>query len=229
LHVLERGLSDADDLAILHAIWVAEITPARDQRHRDLLTAVLPDWHRQAEFGPQARWLWRTLRAAELAGLYPGQVLREAIAQRSMADAEIIAAVIDSRIRQRAQNLIPGSRSPGQLMSRASTTRTGRPTQSRSRSSWTNARNGSASTPPSSTRRGRSPRSGQSLTIRAAGLAGSSAPARSAPTVSLAHYVPEISRDGLDGGSRVAIASGACRPHGTGLSLDSSDELVLAH
>ena len=62
-------LADADHLAILHAIWAAETTPARDQRYRDLLMNALPFGHR-AEPGHQARWLWRTLRAAELA--WPG-------------------------------------------------------------------------------------------------------------------------------------------------------------
>src|SRR6185437_3895586 len=32
-----QALADADHLAILHAIWAAETTPARDQRYRDLL------------------------------------------------------------------------------------------------------------------------------------------------------------------------------------------------
>ena len=33
-----QALSDADHLALLHAIWTAETTPARDQRYQDLLT-----------------------------------------------------------------------------------------------------------------------------------------------------------------------------------------------
>ena len=64
-----QALADADHLAMLHAIWAAETTPARDQRYRALLmdspAARLPP----AEPGHQAKWLWRTLRAAELAGL----------------------------------------------------------------------------------------------------------------------------------------------------------------
>jgi hypothetical protein len=34
--------SDADHLAVLHAVWTAETTPARDQHYRDLLAAALP-------------------------------------------------------------------------------------------------------------------------------------------------------------------------------------------
>ena len=66
-----QALSDADHLAILHAIWAAETTPARHQRYQDLLLQALPPGYRTPP-GHQARWLWRTLRAAELAGQDPG-------------------------------------------------------------------------------------------------------------------------------------------------------------
>ena len=67
-----QALADADHLAILHAIWAAETNPAREQRYQDLLMNALPFGHRAGP-GHQARWLWRTLRAAELAGLDPAQ------------------------------------------------------------------------------------------------------------------------------------------------------------
>ena len=86
-----QALADADHLALLHAIWTAETTPARDQRYRDLLMTALPPGHR-AEPGHQARWLWRTLRAAELAGLDPARVLADAIAERDLAGARDIPA-----------------------------------------------------------------------------------------------------------------------------------------
>ena len=95
-----QAFADADHLAILHAIWAAETTPARDQRYRDLLMNALSLGHR-AEPGHQARWLWRTLRAAELAGLDPAQVLADAIAEHDLAGARDVAAVIDARIRNR--------------------------------------------------------------------------------------------------------------------------------
>jgi conjugative relaxase-like TrwC/TraI family protein len=103
---LRRNLADADHLAILHAIWTTETTPIRDQRYRDLLAAALPTGHPD-DLGPKARWLWRTLRTAELAGIDPGQVLKEAIGQRSLSSAYDLAAVIDSRIRQRVRGLVP--------------------------------------------------------------------------------------------------------------------------
>ena len=93
-----QALADADHLAILHAIWTAETTPAREQRYRDLLMSVLPPGDRR-EPSHQARWLWRTLHSAELAGLDAGQVLADAISERDLAGARDLAAVIDARLR----------------------------------------------------------------------------------------------------------------------------------
>ena len=105
-----QALADADHLAVLHAIWAAGTAPAREQRYRHLLLAALPPQHRR-EPGHQARWLWRTLRGAELAGLDPGQVLAEAIAERDLAGSRDLAAVIDARIRARIGAVVP--RPPG--------------------------------------------------------------------------------------------------------------------
>ena len=66
----------------------------------------LPPGHRQ-EPGHQARWLWRTLRAAELAGLDAAQLLTAAIAERDLAGARDIPAVLDTRLRRRTASLIP--------------------------------------------------------------------------------------------------------------------------
>ncbi len=84
---------------------------AREHRYLDLLTAALPAGHPD-ELSPKARWLWRTLRAAELAGLDAGQVLAEAVGQRSLHDAQDVAAVIDSRVRRRTAALAR-TRQPG--------------------------------------------------------------------------------------------------------------------
>jgi hypothetical protein len=101
-----QALADADHLALLHAIWAAETTPAREQHYRDLLAGALPSGH-HAEPGHQARWLWRTLRAAELAGLDPAHVLADAIAERDLTGARDIPAVLDARIRRRTGSLVP--------------------------------------------------------------------------------------------------------------------------
>jgi hypothetical protein len=106
-----RNLSNADHLAILHAIWAGETTPAREQRYRDQLTAALPPGYRDQP-SHKATWLWRTLRAAELAGLDTGQVLHSAVAERDLAGARDVAAVIDARIRDRAGPLVPQPTGP---------------------------------------------------------------------------------------------------------------------
>jgi hypothetical protein len=104
--IRQRNLANADHLATLHAIWIAETTAARHDRYRDLVSAALPPGHRQA-LSHQARWLFRTLHAAELAGLDPAEVLGSAIAARDLAGARDIAAVLDTRIRPRVHPLLP--------------------------------------------------------------------------------------------------------------------------
>jgi hypothetical protein len=102
-----HALSDADHLAVLHAIWSAETTPAREQRYAELLTAALPPGHRQDKYSHKAQWLWRTLRSAELAGLDARQVLADAVGERNLTGARDVAAVIDDRIRRRVGTLVP--------------------------------------------------------------------------------------------------------------------------
>jgi hypothetical protein len=55
-----RALASADHLAILHAIWTAETTPAREQHYKAPVAASLPPRHRRP-LDHLARWLWRTL------------------------------------------------------------------------------------------------------------------------------------------------------------------------
>ena len=73
--------------------------------------AALPPGYRR-ELSHQARWLFRTLRAAELAGLDPAEVARSAIESRDLAGARDIASVIDARIRQRVHPLLPQPQGP---------------------------------------------------------------------------------------------------------------------
>ena len=101
-----HALADADHLAVLHAIWAAETTAAREQHYGALLMNALPPGHR-AQPSHQARWLWRTLRAAELAGLDPARVLAEAIAERDLAGSRDIPSVLDARLRHRLGSLVP--------------------------------------------------------------------------------------------------------------------------
>ena len=109
--IRQRNLANADHLAILHAIWIAETQIARHDRYRDLVTAALPPGHRQP-LSHQARWLYRTLHAAELAGLDPADVIRTAIASRDLAGSRDVAAVLDARIRPRIDPLVPQPHGP---------------------------------------------------------------------------------------------------------------------
>jgi hypothetical protein len=52
------------------------------------------------------------MHTADLAGLDPAEVLRAAIASRDLAGSCDIAAVIDARIRQRVDPLLPQPQGP---------------------------------------------------------------------------------------------------------------------
>lgn len=61
---------------------------------------------------PTARWLYRTMRSAELAGEDPARVVREAVQSRDLAGARDIPAVIDARMRRSVDTLTPRSAGP---------------------------------------------------------------------------------------------------------------------
>jgi hypothetical protein len=106
-----QNLASADHLAALNAIWTAETRGARDDRYRDLVMAALPPGYRQP-LSHRDQWLFRTLRAAELADLDPAEVIRTAVAARDLAGARDIAAVLDARIRPRVHPLLPQPQGP---------------------------------------------------------------------------------------------------------------------
>jgi hypothetical protein len=109
--IRQRDLANSDHLGTLHAIWTAETQAARHDRYHQLVMAALPPGHRWP-FSHQARWLFRTLHAAELAGLDPGEVIGTAIASRDLAGSRDIAAVLDARIRARIDPLVPQPQGP---------------------------------------------------------------------------------------------------------------------
>jgi conjugative relaxase-like TrwC/TraI family protein len=111
LQTQERSFAAATNLAVLHAQWRTVTSACRAENWREVIVDALPEAHR-GEFGPQARWLWRTLRTAELAGLNPAEVLTTAISQRSFTGARDIAAVIDARIRRRITGMVPLPQAP---------------------------------------------------------------------------------------------------------------------
>jgi hypothetical protein len=94
----QHALADADHLAVLNAIWTSETTPAREQRYHDLLQAAASPGYR-IDSSHREKWLWQTLRAAELAGLDATQILADAVAERDLSGARDVPAVIDARIR----------------------------------------------------------------------------------------------------------------------------------
>jgi len=86
----QRALANADHLGILHARWADLAGKADHQRYYQLVNDALPEEYRQHGFGPEATWLWRTMRAAELAGLDAGEVIRSTVGARTLADARSV-------------------------------------------------------------------------------------------------------------------------------------------
>ena len=111
LEIQERSFSSSDNLAILHAQWQTETSAARSGRWREHMIRALPESHR-GEVGHRGKWLWRSLRSAELAGLDPEEVLTTAISERDLAGARDVASVIDARIRQRVAGMVPLPQQP---------------------------------------------------------------------------------------------------------------------
>jgi hypothetical protein len=98
----ELELSNADHLGLLHAIWMDLTERADAERFRPMVQSALADtWGmRDGELdSPTARWLYWTMRSAELSGTDPATAVREAVASRDLAGARDIPAVIDARLR----------------------------------------------------------------------------------------------------------------------------------
>lgn len=99
----ESALSNADHLGVLHAIWQAETRGEIHGRYERLLRDKLPD----TELSRKSTWLFRSLRAAEAAGLDADQVLDRAIGERPLDGARDVAAVLDARVREATGTLAP--------------------------------------------------------------------------------------------------------------------------
>jgi flagellar biosynthesis GTPase FlhF len=104
---LASELSNADHLGTLGAIWYDVARRAQAARFEQELRASLPAVADAALSDPACTWLWRSLREAEAAGLDGGQVLREAIAVRSLTGARREARVLDVRIRRMLAGTVP--------------------------------------------------------------------------------------------------------------------------
>jgi hypothetical protein len=94
----EQGLSDADHLGALHAIWMDQ---CRTEAYARYAQAVRD--HAEAadaeEILKDTDRLWRTVRSAELAGLDGAEVIQAAITSRPFTGARSRSAVLDARIR----------------------------------------------------------------------------------------------------------------------------------
>jgi conjugative relaxase-like TrwC/TraI family protein len=106
----QRQRSNADHLGLMHAIWMDLTERADAQRFRPAVQSALADtWGigKGALDTSTARWLYRTMRAAELAGTDPGDVVRQAVRSRDLNGARDIPAVIDARMRPSVNAMTP--------------------------------------------------------------------------------------------------------------------------
>jgi conjugative relaxase-like TrwC/TraI family protein len=102
----QRELANADHLGKLYAIWHAETGQVHDGRYRAIVMSELPPGYDGA-LSHQARWLFRTMRSADLSGRDPAQLVRDAIASGSLEGSRDVASVVDARIRRQAGALVP--------------------------------------------------------------------------------------------------------------------------
>jgi hypothetical protein len=106
----EQQRSNADHLGLLHAIWIDLTERADAMRFRPIVQSALADtWGiTDGELdSPTARWLYRTMRAAELVGEDPAAAVRTAVEYRDFAGARDIPAVIDARMRRSVSATAP--------------------------------------------------------------------------------------------------------------------------
>jgi conjugative relaxase-like TrwC/TraI family protein len=105
---LRQELSRADHLGVLGGIWDDVTRRAQATRFEHALRGALPtDLATQALDDPACTWLWRSLREAEAAGLDGAQLLRQAVASRSMSGARDVTRVLDSRVRHLLDGVQP--------------------------------------------------------------------------------------------------------------------------
>jgi len=106
-----QALASQDHLAALNAMWEGEAGKAIDERYRQIVIGALPGGYRQ-DLSSEARWLFRTLRAAENAGLDPRQVVEDAVTERDLSGSRDVASVINARVRARVGTPMPQRAKP---------------------------------------------------------------------------------------------------------------------
>jgi hypothetical protein len=101
-----HSLARADHLGLLHARWADQVKTADRERYQQIVQEALPpEW--RGQLSPQAAWLYRTMKAAELAGLDPAEVTQAAIRSRSLEGTRDVASVLDARMRAMTEPLVP--------------------------------------------------------------------------------------------------------------------------
>jgi hypothetical protein len=99
-------LARADHLGLLHARWADQVKASDRERYQRIVQDALPqEW--RGTLSPQATWLYRTMQAAELAGLDPAEVTQTAIRSRSLEGTRDVASVLDARLRAMTDPLVP--------------------------------------------------------------------------------------------------------------------------
>ncbi len=105
---LARALSDADHLADIGHRWVSLVKDEQRERHGRALRQALPDHLAEEALDDAAvTWLFRELRAAELAGRDGCEVLAEAVAMRPLTGIRDPARVLQGRVRSLTRGLQP--------------------------------------------------------------------------------------------------------------------------
>ena len=109
-----KSLVRADHLGLLHARWADQVKTADRERYQRIVQDALPEEWR-GKLSPQATWLYRTMKAAELAGLDTAEVTQTAVRSRSLEGTRDVASVLDARLRAMVEPLVPpgSSGSPG--------------------------------------------------------------------------------------------------------------------
>lgn len=101
-----KSLVRADHLGVLHARWLDQVKDADRERYQRIVEDALPaEW--RGKLGPQATWLYRTMKSAELAGLDPAEVVTTAVNSRSLDGSRDVASVLDARLRAMTEPLVP--------------------------------------------------------------------------------------------------------------------------
>ena len=168
----QRALANADHLGILHSRWADLAGKADRERYHQLVNDALPEEYRQDDFGPEATWLWRDLRAAEMAGLDAGEVIRAAVNSNTLAGIRSMAGVLHKRMSKIVDPLVPLPQKPWTDRPRAFPTPKSESTKPRFGRRWTPGPNASANTPYKPRPRGRSRPSGRCPRIRWSGWTG---------------------------------------------------------